>query len=232
MTKHTKYNENLHIDEPGCDENPLEHEPTYNPLQYCYPIKTILNDAECTKRGCARTQNNPTDTKFCATCTVEYELAIKFQLQTHHQTTPINFIDPKTNKPHTTPFFPQNTDITIEPDPTGPEPNLKDYQIGEPTYYLAPTILRCKHTETGQLLTREATTHLISPEILQQALLNYRDQIEQDPNAPAILYQLLTMWDPKNYTAADLSSGDNWDDEDLDDDDDEDYDDEDYDDED
>ena len=175
MTIHGEHNEDLtlHGLEPG-EDNPLEHEPTYNPLRYCYPmIATIDGD--------------------------EYQIAVKFQLQEHHETTPIDFIDPATGKPHTIDFFPKMPDIAIEPEWDGPNPHLESgYQIGENPYYLVPTVHRCKHITSGHLLTREAANKLLLPEILTTAILAYRDQVNEDPEAPAHLGELLDMWDPCN----------------------------------
>ena len=128
---------------------------------------------------------------------IDYEIAVKFQLQMHGETTPILFVNPKTGKPHSVNFFPKMPEIALEPKWDGPTPNLNsNYQIGEAPYYLVPTVCRCKHIKDNRLLTREAAIHLISPEVLQAAILTYRDKIENDPNAPAILHELLNMWDP------------------------------------
>ena len=163
--------------EPG-EYNPLEHEPVYNPLQYCYPVVAMIEDDD---EG------------------IHYELAIKFQLQEHGETTPIDFIDPKTGKPHSIDFFPKVPDLALEPVIDGPEPNLDEgYQIGENKYYLVPIVCRCKHIESGRLLTREATRHLIGPEVLQAAILAYRDKVAEDLNAPHALFELLNTWDPTN----------------------------------
>lgn len=160
--------------EPG-EYNPLDHEPGYNPLRYCYLMTAIVDDGE---------GNN-----------IEYELAVKFQLQLHGSTTPIDFIDPKTGKPHTVNFFPEMSEIALEPE-VGPEPELtQGYQIGEERYYLVPTVHRCKHIETGRLLSRDAARHLISPDVLEAAILRYRDKVYDDPNAPAALGELLDSWD-------------------------------------
>lgn len=169
MTTHSDIN--LHDLEPG-EYNPLEHEPTYNPLRHCYLMVATVDD-------------------------IEYELAVKFQLQMHGETTPIDFIDPKTSKPHSVNFFPKLPEIALEPEPDRDEPNLDGlYQIGEAPYYLVPTVHRCKHIQSGRLLTREAAIHLISPEILQEAIARYLNKIGDDPNAPEILSELLAMWDP------------------------------------
>ena len=142
---------------------------------------------------------------------IQYELAVKFQLQQHGETTPIDFIDPKTGKAHKIDFFPKMPDIALEPEWDGPEPNLDSgYQIGEAPYFLVPTLCRCKHIETGRLLTREAASILISPGILQAAITAYRDKIENDPNAPARLCELLDMWDPDLEYRYDTSENDPW----------------------
>jgi hypothetical protein len=189
MTIHNPYNEDLSLQglEPG-EDNPLEREPTYNPLQYCYYMPANLDN-------------------------VQYEIAVKFQLQMHGETTPIDFIDPKTSKPHTVDFFPKVPEIGLEPEPDGPDPNLnRDYQIGENPYYLVPTVCRCKHIETGRLLTRDIAIKLISPEILQEAITDYRSKIEQDPNAPHRLLELLDMWDPEQAWRFEATD-DTWDNE-------------------
>lgn len=178
MTIHGEQNENLtlHSLEPG-EDNPLEHEPTYNPLRYCYLMTAIIKDDE-------------------------YQIAVKFRLQEHHKTTPINFTDPKTNQPHTIDFFPQPPENALEPTRDGPNPNLdSSYQIGENTYYLVPIVYRCKHIKSGHLLSREAANKLLLPDILTTAILTYRDKITNDPEAPAILEEFLDMWDPHNPAA-------------------------------
>jgi len=177
MTLHNDYNDDLSLAglEPG-EDNPLEHEPTYNPLQYCYLMTATVDD-------------------------VEYEIAVKFQLQEHNQTTPIDFINPKTGNAHSINFFPKFPETGLEPEWDGPDPKLNDgYQIGENPYYLVPTVCRCKHIETGQLLSREIAVKLIGPEVLQAAILQYRSHVENDLDAPAYLAEMLDMWDPdKEY---------------------------------
>lgn len=188
MTLHDPYNEDLSLQglEPG-EDNPLDHEPTYNPLRHCYPMTANVDD-------------------------IEYEIAVKFQLQMHGETTPIDFINPRTSKPHSINFFPKIPEIALEPKWDGPQPNLTGgYQIGESSYYLVPTVCRCKHIEEDRLLTREAAIHLISPEVLQAAILTYRNKIEEDPDAPAILHELLNMWDPgQAYLFDDDEEDDPW----------------------
>ena len=176
MTLHGPYNTDLSLQglEPG--DNPLEHEPSYNPLRHCYPMIAILDD-------------------------IEYELAVQFQLQEHDKTTPIDFINPKTGNTHKINFFPKLPEIGLEPEWDGPQPNLESgYQIGENPYYLVPTVHRCKHIETGRLLSREAALKLMQPGILQAAIIAFRDKVENDPAAPAHLAEMLDMWDPdKEY---------------------------------
>lgn len=186
MTVHDPYNEDLSLEglEPG-DHNPLETpvEQQYNPLRYCYLMIAIVDE-------------------------IEFEIAVKFCLQMHGSQTPIDFIDPKTGKPHQVDFFPVLPEIGLEPD-VGVQPDLKDsqYQMGENPYYLLPTVHRCKRVDDGHLLSREAARNLISPEILEDAISRYRDKVHGDPDAPVALLELLQMWDPIHQSA-------NWDDED------------------
>ena len=110
-------------------------------------------------------------------------------------------INPKTGNAHKINFFPKLPEISLEPEWDGPQPNLESgYQIGENPYYLVPTVHRCKHIETGQLLSRKATLKLMQPDILQAAIIAFRDKVENDPAAPAHLAEMLDMWDPdKEY---------------------------------
>lgn len=170
------------------EHNPLDHEPRYNPLRHCYNMTATVDD-------------------------VDYEIAVTFQLQLWEQTTPIEFTDPETGEKRTIPFFPKMSEHAIDPIINDPEPNLKEgYQLGEPKYYLVPVVHRCKHLETGKLLDRESTRTLITPDILQEAIVAFRDQVEQDKNAPAILSELLDMWDPA--LAYRYTTDEDWDNED------------------
>jgi hypothetical protein len=183
MTIHNDYNESLELDglEPG-EHNPIDTQDQYNPLRYCYLMIATVDE-------------------------IDYEIAVRFGLQMYGRQTPIDFIDPKTGKPHTVDFFPVMPEIGLEPE-QGPEIDTNSgYQIGENTYYLLPTVHRCLRVDTSHLLTREAARHLISPEVLKTAILTYRDKIQEDPNAPTALLELLDTWDPIKQSA-------NWDNED------------------
>ena len=47
----------------------------------------------------------------------------------------------------------------------------------------------------------EAANKLLLPDILTTAILAYRDQVIEDPEAPAHLGELLDMWDPCSPSA-------------------------------
>lgn len=186
--------------EPGCDDNPLEYPEVYNPLRYCYLVPTTIDD-------------------------IQYELAVRFLLQQYKDQDPVHFVDPKTGTAHDIPLFPKVPDggIGLEPQ-IGPEPDLiGGYQLGEQTYYLVPSIVRVRRIDEGhppRLISRQAASHLISPDILATALNDYHEQVAQDDEAPAGLLELLSHWDATQAWKWDETgdfTGEEYDEEDYDD---------------
>ncbi len=157
--------------EPG-EYNPHEHTQQYNPLNYCY--KLIITE-------------------------LNMELVIKFILETldHKNKTPITFTTPNNHK-HTIPFFPKRQEGQ---DPaqrhTGGTPNHNDYyHPDEHTYSIIPTIVRAAVLGNGMntepvLVTQEFVRTHITPERLLTAIEEFRDQVENDMNAPNGLLELL-----------------------------------------
>lgn len=173
--------------EPDTEPDPTALEPQepniidlpeqYNPFNYCYRVMiTELN----------------------------MELLVRFYIETldHDQKHPIQFI--RDGKAYTIPFFPREQ--------TGAEPadrhvlgelNLvTDYRHDEHPYYIIPVVVRAKvlgdplaNNGDGSkdvLVTKELIINEISPERLAEAIEELRDDVENDPAAPAGLHDLLT----------------------------------------
>jgi hypothetical protein len=157
------------------DPNPLDTPPEYNPLKYCYQI-------------IAKGANHH-----------EYEISLRFLLQTWSEQTPIEFTNMRTGEKHSIPFFPVAPEVELEPDyekeNNGYEKENNGYQIGESTYWLVPAIDRVKRLADNQILDHDTAARIITPDALQTAILEFRDKIHEDPNAPEALIELLDVWD-------------------------------------
>jgi hypothetical protein len=159
--------------EPGCDENPLEAELEYNPLRYCYEITAV------TEAGPA-------------------QVFVRFALQEHKALDTIEFTN--AGQKCIIPFFPRMPECGLEPLQYGLSAETeKGYQVGENPYYLVPTVVKVVHK--GASLTRDAAAYLITPDVLVEAISAYQHKIEEDPNAPAGLLDLLGHWDPNQEWA-------------------------------
>jgi hypothetical protein len=197
--------------EPGCDTNPLEYNPTYNPLHYTYQMDAHTESGPC-------------------------HIWVHFALQEYKNLDTITFNH--NNKTHQIPLFPKLPKIGLEPIQNGIHIDKEhSYQIGENPYYLLPTIIKAEITNPNgepTTLTHQATTYLITPDILLETINKFQEKCTNDPNTPTDLLEMLNHWNPKtawksndhdeNYEEDDEDDENDEDEDDEDDEDDENYD--------
>ena len=148
-------------------------EPTeYNPYRYVYPL--VLEE-------------------------LNMEIVVRFQLSDldHENLDPITFTD-RDGTEHTIPLFPtvQEGKIPVQDTWEGPDDLYKYYRESERQLYQVPVIERAKVFGDGMekedvLITKETLESILTPERFMQALIDFRDDLRQDPQAPRPLFNLM-----------------------------------------
>jgi hypothetical protein len=186
-----EYFEDLSDLEPG-EDNPLDTPPVYNPLSHSYPmnIDTVEGPIEIMVQFALvqGKENLPVDL---------INNAEAFQVPVAIEDVPISEEGQVFEIPDD--IF---SEKELEPEDVVAEQALVDELTTDQNYYMIPTIVRARRLigpisenilgETGgDLLSKEETAELVSPELLLARLKEYRDEVAADDNAPSGLLDLL-----------------------------------------
>ena len=174
-----------------CEDNPLDSDPSYNPLNHAYPMvaDTTIGQVEvmvqfAIVRG---KENLPTDL---------IGQAADLQVPMAIEDVPVS---------ETGDTF-QIPDDIFEDKPTPSDAVVENALIEEltqdQTYYLIPMIVRARRligpkdenilgAGGRDLISAEETAELISPSELLSLIIGYRDTVASDPEAPVALLDLL-----------------------------------------
>jgi hypothetical protein len=184
----------LHDLEPG-EDNPLDSDPGYNPLNHAYPM-------------------------IADTTIGQVEIMVKFSIIRGKENLPIDLINnaealqvpmsiedvPISDEGKTfeipDDLFADGGMVTEQaPNDAIAESALISELTEDETYYLIPMIVRARRLD-GDLLSSEETANLISPSDLLALIIGYRDTVAADPMAPKALLDLLDHFvkrDPEEF---------------------------------
>lgn len=184
-----EFDDELNDLEPG-DDNPLDAEQQYNPLNHSFPMNI-------------ETADGPVEimVKFAVVRGKE-NLPVEFINDAEDLQIPVSIEDVPISEEGKTFQIPEDIFGEQTPADVVAEGALLDELAEDPTYYLIPMIVRARRLVGpadenilgevgGDLISKEETAELIPPDLLLARLRQYREEVTADEAAPTALLDLL-----------------------------------------